>query len=284
MELNIDQIWPAIYTNASFLLLYVVMMMLGKLIKDRFTPFEIDDEIVEQQNLALATSYFGYTLGLSAIFIGAVLGPSDGLLNDLVKVGGYTLLGIILLNAARLINNHFILYKFNNFKEIIEDQNEGTGAVQGASYIASGLIVAASIHGEGGGIETAVALFAICQLAMILMTFVYDKITPFDVHDEIEKDNVAAGLAFSGSLIGIAIILAKGAAGDFVDWPSHLVAMFSYCVVAFVTLPIFRLVLDKVLIWGIDLNKAISEDQNTGAGLLEFGSTLGFSLVLYVLL
>ena len=284
MELTMDELWLAIYTNGAFLLLYVLLMVLGKWIKDKFTPFEIDDELVGQQNLALATAYFGYIVGLNAIFIGAVLGPSEGLLNDLIKVGGYSLLGIILLNAARVINNRLILYKFNNFKEIIEDQNEGTGAVQGASYIASGLIVAASIHGEGGGMETAVALFVICQMAMILMTFVYDKITPFDVHDEIEKDNVAAGLAFSGSLIGIAIILAKGAAGDFVDWPGHLIAMFSYCLVAFVTLPIFRIVLDKVLIWGIDLNKAISEERNTGAGLLELGSTLGFSGVLYVLL
>jgi uncharacterized membrane protein YjfL (UPF0719 family) len=284
VDFQFDTIWPAIYTNGAFLLLYLAMMIIGKWVKDKVTPFSIDAQVIEHQNLALAIAYFGYSLSMSIIFIGALLGPSEGLLADLLKVGGYSLFGIVLLNISRGINNRFILYKFHNVKEIIDDKNAGTGSVECASYIASALIIAASIHGEGGNLITAFVTFLVCQVAMIAMTFIYDAITPFDIHDEIEQDNVAAGIAFSGSLIGVGVILAKGAAGDFSSWQTNLWQLFSYSLIAFITLPIFRLVLDKLIIFGIDLNKEIAEHKNTGAGVLELGGTLGFSIVLYFLL
>ncbi len=284
MDFDINSAWTAVYSNTAFLLLYLVVLIVGKRVYDLMTPFSIDEQIIEKKNLAMATSYFGYTLAMSIIFVGSLLGPSEGLLADLLKVGGYSAMGIVLLNVSRVINNKFILSKFNNTKEIIDDQNIGTGAVQAGSYIASALIIGASIHGEGGGIETALVFFVLCQLALVIMTRIYNLITPFCIHDEIEKDNFAAGIAFSGSLIAVGIILVKGAAGDFESWQSNLLQLAHYSLIAFVVLPIFRFVLDKLIIWGIDLNKEISEHQNVGAAVLEFGGTIGFSVVLYFLI
>ncbi|NQZ09361.1 MAG: DUF350 domain-containing protein [Algicola sp.] len=284
MDFDINSAWTAVYSNTAFLLLYLVVLIVGKRVYDLMTPFSIDEQIIEKKNLAMATSYFGYTLAMSIIFVGSLLGPSEGLLADLLKVGGYSAMGIVLLNVSRVINNKFILSKFNNTKEIIDDQNVGTGAVQAGSYIASALIIGASIHGEGGGIETALVFFVLCQLALVIMTRIYNLITPFCIHDEIEKDNFAAGIAFSGSLIAVGIILVKGAAGDFESWQSNLLQLAHYSLIAFVVLPIFRFVLDKLIIWGIDLNKEISEHQNVGAAVLEFGGTIGFSVVLYFLI
>lgn len=284
MDIDINTLWPAIYSNGAFLMLYILVLKVGKRINDEITPYSIDEQIIEQQNLALATSYFGYTLAISIIYVGALLGPSQGLVADLLKVAGYSFLGIILLNIARGINNRFILHKFHNIKEIVEDHNIGTGAAQAGSYIASALIVAASIHGEGGGIETILVLFVLCQAALVVMTYIYNAITPFDIHDEIEQHNVAAGIAFAGTLISVAIILAKGAAGDFSSWATNLSIFAQYCLAAFIILPVFRFVLDKLVIRHIDLNQQISEHKNTGAGILEFGGTIGFSIVLYFLL
>ncbi|MCJ8272190.1 MAG: DUF350 domain-containing protein [Psychrosphaera sp.] len=284
MDFDINSAWTAVYSNTAFLLLYLVVLIVGKRVYDLMTPFSIDEQIIEKKNLAMATSYFGYTLAMSIIFVGSLLGPAEGLLADLLKVGGYSAMGIVLLNVSRIINNKLILSKFNNTKEIIDDQNVGTGAVQAGSYIASALIIGASIHGEGGGIETALVFFVLCQLALVIMTRIYNLITPFCIHDEIEKDNFAAGIAFSGSLIAVGIILVKGAAGDFESWQSNLLQLAHYSLIAFVVLPIFRFVLDKLIIWGIDLNKEISEHQNVGAAVLEFGGTIGFSVVLYFLI
>ena len=268
---------------AAFLFLYLAVVVLAKWVKDKTTRFSIDEQITKAQNLAVAVTYFGYMLSVSIVYIGAMLGPSQGLVIDLVNVSSYSALGILLLNVSRFVNDKFILYQFNNYKEIIEDKNAGTGAVQAGSHVASAMIIAASIHGQGGGILTAIAFFVVCQVAMVLMTLAYNYITPFDIHDEIEKDNVAAGIALAGSLIAIGAILAKGAAGDFVSWQYNLTVMAEYCVVAFVLIPLFRLVLDKLMIRGIDLNQEIAKHSNVGVGLVEFSGVIGFSVVVYFL-
>ena len=284
MEINIQEIWVAAYSSGVFLILYLFLLILGKWINDRSTPYSINDEIVNRKNIALASSYFGYTLAISIIFVGALLGPSEGLVTDLIKVSTYSVLGIVLLNVSRGINNRLILSKFHNIKEIIEDQNIGTGVVQSGSYIASALIVAASIHGEGGGPLTALLFFLLCQVSLVIMTYIYNAVTPFDIHEEIETGNIAAGLAFSGTLIAVGIILAKGAAGDFISWQENLLQLARYSLVAFVVLPVFRLILDKLIISGVDLNAEISIKKNSAAGILEFGSTIGFSIVLFFLI
>ena len=267
----------------AFLLLYLFIVVIAKWVKDRTTRFSIDEQITKEQNVAVAVTYFGYMLSISIVYIGALLGPSEGLVTDLVKVTSYSALGILLLNVSRVINDKFILYQFHNYKEIIEDKNAGTGAVQAGSQVASAMIIAASIHGQGGDMSTAVVFFIVCQVAMVLMTLAYNRITPFNIHDEIEKDNVAAGIALAGSLIAVGAVLAKGAAGDFVSWQYNLTVMAEYCVVAFLLIPLFRIVLDKVMIRGIDLNEEIATHSNVGVGLVEFSGVIGFSIVVYFL-
>jgi uncharacterized membrane protein YjfL (UPF0719 family) len=284
VDIDYNTLWVTLYSNTTFIILYLLALKLGKWINDEVTPYSIDEQIISLQNLALATSYLGYTLAITIIYIGALLGPSEGFIADLLKVSGYSVLGIILLNVARGINNRLILYKFHNITEVIDQQNVGTGSVQAGSYIASALIIAAAIHGEGGSLLTALVLFAVAQLAMVGMTYVYNKITPFDIHHEIEQGNVAAGIAFSGSLIGVGILLSKGVSGYFVSWQTTGWQLLEYSLVAFILLPIFRLVFDKLIIPGVDLNQEISEHQNVGAGLLEFAGTIGFSIVVYFLI
>lgn len=283
MDFDISELLEQATSVAAFLLLYLAVVVLAKWVKDKTTRFSIDEQITKEQNLAVAVTYFGYMLSISIVYIGAMLGPSEGLLVDLVKVLSYSALGIVLLNVSRFINDKFILHQFNNYKEIIEDKNAGTGAVQAGSHVASAMIIAASIHGQGGDMTTAVVFFIVCQVAMVLMTLAYNFVTPFNIHDEIEKDNVAAGIALAGSLIAVGAILAKGAAGNFLSWQHNLTVMAEYCVVAFFLIPLFRVILDKIMIRGIDLNKEIATHSNVGAGLVEFSGVIGFSIVVYFL-
>ncbi len=189
-----------------------------------------------------------------------------------------------LLNLARVINDKITLYKFCNVKEIIEDRNAGTGAVQCGAYIASGLIVAGAIHGEGGGIITALVFFFLGQIALILFTFIYNVITPFDIHDEIEKDNVASGVAFGGTMIAMGIILMNGSKGDFISWQHNISKFAIYTLAGFIVLPIARYFLDKMVLAGSDLNHEIAKDRNLGAGLLEMTVAISFAALFFFLI
>ena len=266
---------------SSLAVLYIVVLLLSKMVHDWFTPFSVDDELTQKDNLALAVSMGGYFMATTIVFLGALLGPSSGILQDLLLVGGYSLLGILLLNLSRLINDKCVLYKFSNVKEIITDRNAGTGAVQFGSFVASGLIVAGAINGEGGGLVTALVFFALGQLALILFAVIYNRFTPFDIHAEIEKDNVAAGVGFGGALVALGCILMRGVSGNFVSWSYNLQNFAWSVVLVFVLLPVVRFIFDKLIIPKADLNKEIQQDRNVGAGFLEALVMIGFAVVLF---
>ncbi|MCG8487682.1 MAG: DUF350 domain-containing protein [Chromatiales bacterium] len=279
--LDLELLILKIAAPLSLLLLYLAVFWISKWAANKFTPYDINTEISEKHNKAISISLSGYLIAVSIIFASALVGPSQGIVQDLLLVGGYSVVGIILLNISRVINDKLILYKFQNRSELVDDQNEGTGAVVAGSFIASGLVVAGAVHGEGGGIDTAIAFFAIGQLVLILFSKVYNLITPYDIHDEIEKDNVAAGVAFGGTLIALGIILMNGASGNFISWGENLSRFALVSCGAFILLPVFRYIMDKVLIPYYDLNHEIHNDRNIGAGILEFVMVVCFASIVF---
>ena len=129
-----------IYIIASFLL-----FLIGKFVYQLFHPrVKVGYELVENDNLAFAFAHVGYFVGLLLAIGSAVEGESDGLVNDLINIGAYGGLAIILLNLSLIINDKIILSKFDLKKEILDDRNEGSGIVEGANAIATGLIVLGS--------------------------------------------------------------------------------------------------------------------------------------------
>jgi uncharacterized membrane protein YjfL (UPF0719 family) len=274
-----DLIYEVLH-GVSLILLFMLVLFVSKMVNDLLTPYKVDEELTLKDNVALAASIAGYFAATTIIYIGAFWGPSIGILQDLKVIGGYSLLGIILLNLSRLINDKLILYKFSNVKEIINDRNAGTGAVQFGSYISSGLIIAGAIHGQGGGLHTAL-FFGLGQIALIAFAWLYNFITPFDIHDEIEKDNVAAGVAFGGTLIAVGIILMKGTSGDFISWKTNLSVFGIDVILIFILLPVVRFFFDKVIIPRAQLNQEIQNDKNLGAGILEMTAAISFSIILF---
>ena len=279
--LNPEIIATNIAAPVSLLLLYLVVFWLSKWVANKATPYNINTEISEKHNRAVALSLSGYLVAVTIIFCSVLVGPSKGIVKDLMQVGGYSVIGIVLLTIARIVNDKLILYKFQNKVELVDDKNEGAGAVVAGSFIASGLIVAGAVYGEGGGIGTTLVFFIIGQLALILFSKLYNLITPYDIHDEIQKNNVAAGVAFGGTLIALGIILMNGTLGNFVGWGESLSHFVFVLIGALIALPLFRYVMDKCLIPHYDLNHHIHNHQNISAGILEFVMTVCFASIVF---
>lgn len=270
--------------NGGYVVLYVIVFFFAKWLKGTFSSYRLDEQLTEYDNNAVSVSLSGYFLGITAIFLGALSGPSVGIWEDYTAVTGYALAGILLLNLSRVLNERLILYKFSVDKEIVHDQNAGTGVIEAGIYIATGFIIGGSVHGQGGGPLTALVFYAIGQVCLILFGLLYDRLSPYALHDEIEKDNIAAGLGFAGGLISIGIIIMRGVSGDFVSWQEDLIALGLDVVVIFVYLMGVRLIFDKFVLRNSDLNTEIAEDRNLGAGLLEMVVSICFSVVLFFLL
>ncbi|MDE3000224.1 MAG: DUF350 domain-containing protein [Gemmatimonadota bacterium] len=274
--------WDSLLETGIYLVCAYVLFWIGKLVYDWTTPsYRVKEELAEKDNTALSVAMVGYFFGLVLAIGGVISGPSHGLEVDLVDVLIYGPLSIVLMNLSRVINDRLILHQFSIRDEIVRDQNAGTGAVVCASYIATGLVIYGAVSGVIGGVVTTVAFWLLGQAALVVAGIVYNWATPYDLHAEIERDNVAAGVAFSGALVGIGIVVRHAVAGDFISWTTSLQYFGLEVVIGLVLLLVVRVATDKVLLPGLKLSAEISDPDNPhlGAGFIVAFSYVGASLL-----
>lgn len=271
----------------SYVFAAFVMFFIGKLVYDLVhKKIDVKSELVEKDNFAFAIAHTGYLAGLLLAIGSSIVGPSNGILNDFIDMGIYGGISIILLNLSIFICDKVILRKFSVYKEIIEDRNEGTGAVEAAVAIASGLIIFGAVSGESGGIGhgilTAVVFWAVGQVVLILTSIVYNLALSYNVFDEIEKDNVAVGVAFAGILIAIANLVRFAVSGDFISWSESFINIGINLIIGLLLLPVIRFLADRVLLPGRKITDELvnQEKPNVGVAFIEAFAYIGGSILI----
>lgn len=266
--------------NLAFLALYLIIFFLAKWLKNITCSYNIDYELTSSDNLAVAVAMSGYYLATAIIFVGALFGPSVYLLQDLIVVGGYSILGLLLLNLSRFLNEKLILHKFYGTNQLIEGRNIAVGAVHFGAYLATGIIAAGAVSGQGGGVVTTLVFFVLGQISLAIFSKIYVKLAKYDVHSEIENNNIAVGIAFSGNMIALAIIIMHSAAGDFINWRYDLSNFIIMNIFAFILIIIVRIINDRIFLPQVCLSTEISEDKNIGAGFLEAVAVIAAAMVI----
>lgn len=276
------------YANSlGYLLIAIIIFFVGKGIYQLINPkIDVKSELVFKDNLAFSFAITGYYVGLIIVIGSAIVGESRGFIQDLIDISIYSFLGIILLNLSARIVDKVILTKFDLRQEIIEDQNAGAGLLKGFIFIGVALILFGAITGESNdaisGIFTAIGYWVIGLIIMLLTSKIYNLMISYDLHQEIEGDNVAAGLAFSGALLALSIIIMNALLGDFNNWVDTLIEVSFEAVLGFILLPIMRFVADKLLLPGQKLtDEIVNQDQpNIGAGLIEAFAYVGSAILI----
>ena len=276
--MSVDQIL------AGFVYLVVVLVLLavGKWAYDGLhRRFVLRVELIEKDNLALAVTVAGYYLGLVIVLGGVVSGPASiSLLDDVIGLAIYGGLAIVLLNLSAWVNDRLVFSRFDNEREIVEDRNVGVGILEGANYVAVGLITAGAMSGEGG-MASGLVFWVTGLAALVVAGVLYDRITSYDLHDQIEANNVAVAVAFAGVLVGFGNVIRLAGEGDFVSWNESMTEFGYYLVVGLALLPLVRLFADKVLLPGARLaDELVQERPNLGAGVIEGVSYLAASMLI----
>ncbi|MEZ4435510.1 MAG: DUF350 domain-containing protein [bacterium] len=302
----------AIVYSAAALLLSAGLLLIARVAYARLARFEVDHQLTEADNPAVGVALFGY-LGGVVIVLAALLGTEGASLDDPTgmawDLGGFVawgLIAIVLLKLAGWLNDKLLLRGFENKKELVDDHNLGVGATLCGSYLASGLVLAGALSGtvapevlpaDAGPLDvflhelgTAFAFYALGQLALIAFGWIYRAIQPRDVLRAIEEDyvvdgvhhggNAAAGIAFGGNLTALGLVLYGAAHADFTGWADNLTTFGILTAIGLVLLPLWRYVVDHVMLGKADLQKEIYEDRNTNAALLETASVIGMAMVL----
>ena len=267
------------YISLAFLVEAVIILWIGKKVNDLTVRYSVDDELTNKDNKALAVSYVGYLIGQAIIVLSLISGPAGDWVEDLISVAFWSLVGILLLNIARICNDRLVLRRFSNVKEIIGDKNVGVGAVQAGAYIGTAMLIGAIVAGNPNenapgfvgslapNLVGVVIFFIIGQLSFVIFSLVYEKITTYRLHDELERDNIAAGVSFGMTLIAVGAILANP-----VHYTASIPAFFAWFITGAALIILTRFLVDKMLLPGHKLSDEIASDANWGVALVE-GST-----------
>ena len=272
----------SVLSTLVYLVITFALMYVGKIAYQLFNPkINVRDELVFKDNLAFAVAHTGYFIGLIMSLGGALIGESAGILMDILYMIVYGMGGILLLNLSVIVNSQFILRKFSVQKEIIQDQNVGTGVVEGALAVSTGMIILAALTVEAP-IFTALSYWIIGMALLILTSFVYSWILPYNLQEHIERDNVAVGIGFAGALIAIANLIRFALTHEFISWIDTFKNIGIDVGIGLLFLPVARWAADKILLPGQNLTDELINQKkpNIGAGILEAFAYIGGSVII----
>lgn len=273
----------ALITTLIYLALSFVLFVLGRVVFGLFhRKTDVKKELVDHDNLAFAIAHVGYYVGMLLAIGSAMIGPSHGLVQDVIDISIYGLLSILLLNISLIINDKIILRRFSIREEIAVKQNIAVGIAEAAIALSTGLILMGSVSGEGGSVLTALAFWALGQVVLIATALFYTVFTKINIQDQLQKGNMAVGIAFAGALIAIANLIRFGLMGEFESWQENLSHVGLEIAVGLVFLPVVRVVADKMLLPGRKFNQELVEQDkpNMGAAFLEAFAYIGGSVLI----
>ena len=261
----------------------LALVFLGRLVKSRTARYDLDEQLTKVDNKAVAVSVAGYFFALMLVAKGVLISggnSADTLWQDIGSVAIWTLISMALLFISAWINRKFLLSRFDTHKELIQDRNVGTGSVIAGAYIGTALIVSASISGTTGGgfgleVLDTLIYFVIGQVAFVLFGALYQRFCGYDLHAEIEKDNEGAGIAFSMTLVGVAILIAGQ-----IRRSDSLPALALWIPVAILILLGCRWLVDLVILHNARIHDEIARDKNWGVALIEGACAIGIALLL----
>ena len=257
-------------------LLGVITLIVARLIKNHLSPYRMDQELTANDNPAFGLPVAGYYAAVVCVYLGAVRAhptPLDlgsaGVLSALGLDFAWAIGGILALAISRWVMDRALVTRARVSDEIIRNRNIAAGAVEAGVYIASGLVLSGAIREPGGSVLTACVFFILSQFVLIVLGRLYQRVAGYDVAKEIQSGNLAAGTAFSLTLIGLALLMLKATSGDFVSWGSNLTFFAFDAVTGFVLLIALRWLTDLALLPGARISEEIVRDRNVNVGLVE---------------
>ena len=129
-------------------------------------------------------------------------------------------------------------------------------------------------------------------VVLLLAKLVQDFVTPYRIGDQLShKDNAALGLSITGYYLGVITVFLGAVYQPLTvvrddewkyttDFGYNVLEVFLYALGGMLVLNLARILVDRLVLYKFSTEKEIIEDQNAGAGAVEFGVYLAVGLVI----
>ncbi len=279
------------------LLFFGIVIISHGLFKLKYRKIQINDELSEKDNVAFSLVVLGYYIGVLLLFLGVIHGDFHGYLNEVALVVSFAVIGILLLLSSSYINERIVFRnKVKLYKEIFNDENKGVGYVEAANFISSALVIFGAVSGKTinffsrddnmflhvSGILSLLILWGIGQLFIMLFLKIYIRISRYDIVNQLEKDNVAVGIVFSGILISVSILYSNAIYGDIENFALYLENIAYVLIFGILLLPISRIIIDKIILPRTNLfhEIVVQKIPNQGIALIEAFAYIGSAVLI----
>ncbi|GAB6904584.1 conserved membrane hypothetical protein [Desulfosarcina cetonica] len=274
---TLQQPFAHFFARMPYFAILLLLLLLGILLFRktlRYTrasgePFDFDKELTDRDNPAFGIYFAGYIVGLTIALTGTLSGVGTDPANALIGIAINSLVAIVLMRLGTFVNDRFILYRFDDKKEIIDDRNAGTAFVYLGSFLATGLMINGILTGESASVllmlRDVIIYWVVGQIILIIGGRVFQLISHYDVQAVIEEDNVAAGICFGFFLAAQGAVARLALAGASSDILGELVTVAVYATLGTVLLCTGRYAADKVLLPASPLDQEIARDGNMAA-------------------
>ncbi len=265
----------------------VILLIAARFINQLVMNVSLTESLVHKDNPAMGVQIAGYVLGMMLIVASVLAGEGSGtLLTDARDVAIYGITGIILL----ALSSSLLLRVFVS-KEVYESVRQGNvaaGITAAGSYVATASVIAACVSGDarGGNYVTAMVFMLAGFVALLVITFIFRRLTAYDDIQEILNGNIPAAMSYAGLMVAIGIIVGHAAKGDFVDYMTSFTGFGKTLLAVIALYPIRQFLVQGLLLgsgfslYGGGLDTEISRDRNINAGIIEAVSYLGAALLI----
>ena len=272
-----------IWQSGLFLLLCLVLFFVAKVtFKLVNSKININQELIDNDNIAFYISYLAYFLAFVLIIGGVMKSEGTGdFWNELKLVGLYGLIGIVALNLSAIIKDKVFHSKISTWHEIVAKQKVSIGILKGANFVSAGVIISGIMLTEVNKPIEALVFLAFALVVASLGFIYYNLIMPFNVRQQIYDGNIAVSLSTAGVQVAFAILIYSGFQITHTDWQDSLMNIGIDVIGGIIILPVIRLIVDKVFLPNRKItDELINQDvPNLGLGLFEATAYIGGALL-----
>lgn len=280
--LDISELDLWIYQILLIDLAVAVLMITGlRFIRGLVANVSSAEELASRDNYAFGIAMAGGTVALALMLTGAVSGePGATLLDELISVVSYGVLGLMLIWVGRISQDKLVLTGIE-IQEQIKAGNLSAALVDVANTIATGLVLRAVmlwVESETlDGLLVVLLAFVVTQLLLALVTryrlWVYGRRHEgASLQAAFEKGNVALSIRFLGHILGVALALTAASGVVAYNTDNLLVALATWAgitVLFSVLVSLLAVIARTVILAGIDVVEEVDQQQNIGVAAIE---------------
>jgi len=239
------------------------------------------EELASRDNAAFGIAMAAGTVSLALMLTGAVSGELGATyLQEIVSVGSYGILGLVLIKVGRLIQDK-VLLRGIEIQTQIKSGNVAAALVDAANTLAIGLILRAVmlwVESETlSGLLVVLAAFVITQILLALVTSyriqVYSRRNGgASLQSAFAAGNIALAVRFMGHLIGVALALTAASGVVAYSETSLHIALLTWAGVTLLftlLVSLLAVVARSVILAGINVVEEVDQQHNLGVAAIE---------------